>query len=159
MKKIFIVYAVIIVIVIIIALIKFGGSLALPFGKSATATIKNQKFTLMVAQSEKDKTRGLSGRQSLSANTGMIFIFDKPGVYSFWMKDMKFPIDMIFLNNNKIDTMYKNIPPPAADENTANLKVYSPKGNIDYVLELPAGTADKYSLKPGDTITLQNVPK
>lgn len=159
MKKIFIVYAVIIIIVIIIALIKFGGSLAFPFGKSATATIKNQKFTLMVAQSEHDKSVGLSGRQSLSPNTGMIFVFDKPGIYSFWMKDMKFPIDMVFLNNTTIDTIYKNIPPPAAHENTANLKVYSPQNNINYVLELPAGTADKYSLKPGDTITLQNVPK
>lgn len=159
MKKIFIVYAVIIIIVIIIALIKFGGSLTLPFGKSTTATIKNQKFTLMVARSEHDKSVGLSGRQSLSPNTGMLFVFDKPGIYSFWMKGMKFPIDMIFLNKNKINTIYKNIPPPAANENTANLKVYSPKGNINYVLELPAGTADKYSLKLGDTITLQDIPK
>lgn len=159
MKKIFIVYAVIVVLIIIIAIIKFGSGISLPFGKSASATIHNQKYNLTVAQSDHDKTVGLSGKKSLSPTSGMIFVFDSKGNYAFWMKDMKFAIDMIFLNDTKVNTIYKNVQPPSPKENIASLPIYKPKGDINYVLELPAGSIDKTGLKVGDEITLQNVPK
>lgn len=159
MKKIFIVYAVIIVLIVVIVIFKFGSGLTLPFGKTATATIKNQQYTLMVARSEHDKTIGLSGKRNLGPNSGMIFVFSKDDYYPFWMKDMNFAIDILFLKDNKIDTIYKNVPPPATGQNVAGLTVYRPQNKINYVLELPAGTANKLGLKKGDTITLRNVPK
>src|SRR5690606_35019275 len=102
---------------------------------------------------------GLSGKEKLEENNGMLFVFDKKDYHSFWMKNMKFPIDIIFLDNNTVVDIYKNVPPPKPGENMAKLPVYRPSKAVNYVLEVPAGTADKAKIKVGDTIDLQNLPK
>lgn len=115
-----------------------------------TAEIRGQKFSLLVAKSDKDKQVGLSKYKDLPQNKGMVFLFDKPGSYPFWMKDMKFPIDILFIKKNKIVTIYKNIP-------INNLTIYSPKESADKVLEINAGLSDKYSFAPGDSVTFKNL--
>ena len=55
---------------------------------------------------------GLSGRSSLAENEGMLFIFDTPAVYEFWMKDMNFPLDFIWINNGLVVDLSEHIPPP-----------------------------------------------
>src|SRR4051812_35678814 len=97
-----------IVFIIIIALVVVAVSSGGLFGKKATATFGSQKVSLDVANTPKSRELGLSGRNSLADNKGMLFLFDEPGLPSFWMKGMKFPIDILFLNNNKIVTLYKN---------------------------------------------------
>ena len=140
---------IIIVIGAVILLSSSGGLL----GKKTTVTLAKQKVTLDVADTEKARETGLSGRNSLSDNQGMLFLFDEPSIPSFWMKGMKFPIDIVFLNNNKIVTIFKNVPAPKTVTETPNV-YYQPSSPSDKVIELKAGMADKYNLHQGDTIKL-----
>lgn len=115
-----------------------------------SAEIKNHKFQLVVAKSDKDKQVGLSKYNSLAQDKGMIFVFEKPGIYPFWMKDMKFPIDIIFISKDRIVTIHKNAP-------INNLTIYTSTENADKVLEINANLSDKYGFNVGDTVTFRNL--
>jgi uncharacterized membrane protein (UPF0127 family) len=62
--------------------------------------IGGQNIYVDVAYSSLDQQRGLGGKQEIGANQGMLFVFDRPGKYIFWMKDMNFPIDIIWIDKN-----------------------------------------------------------
>ena len=70
--------------------------------KAPFATINNHTFSLEVVKSQKDQEIGLSKYNNISDNFAMLFPFGKEGNYSFWMKNMKFPIDIIFIRDKKI---------------------------------------------------------
>lgn len=114
--------------------------------------IHGKTYKLLIAKTEKEKEIGLSSRISLPSDQGMIFPYDKADYYRFWMKDMKFPIDIIFLNNKKVVTIFSNIPPPALP--TDNLPIYEPDAPSSMILELNANEANKQHLKKGDTIEI-----
>jgi uncharacterized membrane protein (UPF0127 family) len=117
---------------------------------STTEVVINQKkFHAEVAKTQGDIEQGLSGRDSLPEGNGMLFVFDKPGYYPFWMREMKFPLDMIFLYQNKIVAVYPNVPPMKPNENGPQ---YGGDTKIDRVLEINAGLAQKYSFEKGDSI-------
>ena len=105
-----------------------------------------------LAQTPEARAQGLSGHKPLADNEGMLFIFDKPGMYGFWMKDMLFAIDIIWLapseveGISKIVHMEKNISP-----NTYP-KVFAPKEYTQYVLEVNAGIAEKNNWAVGDEV-------
>lgn len=156
MKKIIIIYVVLIVAVLLLASMRSGWNFNEIFSfKKATAEIGNKKFNLMVAKKDTDRINGLSGKKSLDENAGMIFVFDKKGKYAFWMKNMNFPIDIIYINDNKISEIIPNIPAPK-DKN-ATLTIYKPKDDSNYVLEINAGISQKSNFKVGDSVKLQNV--
>lgn len=102
------------------------------------------KIELAVSNSEKEK--GLSGREELGAGVGMLFVFETPGPYAFWMKDMKFPIDIIWLNEDlKIIYIKKDAFPESYPDR------FGPAENAKYVLEVAAGFSEKNNLKVGDS--------
>ncbi|HVZ12396.1 MAG TPA: DUF192 domain-containing protein [Patescibacteria group bacterium] len=157
MKKLILVYVVLVVIVILLAVFKGGGNLLsfIPsFGKTATATVNGTKLNLLVAKSDQDRVKGLSGRKSLDKNQGMIFIFDHKDKYGFWMKDMLFPIDIIYIDTDHVVYVVRNAP---AGGQLANLTVYRPDDPANYVLEVNAGIADKLKIQKGTTIKLDGV--
>jgi hypothetical protein len=95
--------------------------------------VNGKTFSLEIADTKEKMERGLSGRASLATNTGLLFIFDKPGIYSFWMKEMNFPIDIIWLDKNKkILGTTKNLLP-----NSYPQIFYSPT-STSYALEINA---------------------
>ncbi|MBI4084712.1 MAG: DUF192 domain-containing protein [Candidatus Levybacteria bacterium] len=147
MQRIIIIFAAVLVIsgLVLLARNIFGG-------KQESVTVGDEKIQLFVAKTTKEHEVGLSNRTSLKENQGMIFLFDKPDYYSFWMRNMKFPIDIIFLSGNKIVTMHVNVQPPAA--NNASLPLYTSDEPADKVIELPAGKSEKLDLKDGDTLSL-----
>lgn len=124
------------------------------FKKTPTATINGHTFQLNVADSEKEREIGLSETKSLPQNQGMIFLFEKPGFYSFWMKNMKFPIDIIYINDNQIATIQDNVQPAKEQENPI---VYASTEPSDKVLEIQAGLARKYKFKKGDIVKYENL--
>lgn len=133
--------------------LKNGGSLF--FGKTTTAIINDKKINLIVAKSAKEKEIGLSEKTSLPQDQGMIFPFDKPSLdYSFWMKNMKFPIDIIFINKNKVVTLYPNAKTP---ESAQSPIVYKPTEPADKVLEINAGLSKKYNIKVGSEVKIENL--
>jgi uncharacterized protein len=123
--------------------------------KTPRAIINGQAFKIQVVTEDKDKQIGLSNKNHLSSSQGMLFIFAKPDFYSFWMKDMKFPIDIIYINNNKVTTIIKNAPIPSSTNN--NLTIYKPTSVSDKVLEINAGLSDKYNIQEGTSIKIENL--
>lgn len=112
--------------------------------------IANQKVKVDLALSETEKNKGLGGRESLKENEGMLFVFDETGKYPFWMKDMKFAIDIIWIGENKeIIYIKKNATPESYPE---SFEPENPTMDTKYVLEVPAGFSDKNNLKIGNVV-------
>lgn len=130
-----------------------GGNGLSFLSKTATAKIKDTEVKLSVADTPKGQQKGLSGRKSLASDRGMLFVFKTPDYYSFWMKGMKFPIDIIYLRGEKVVTIYKNIQPPKSANDTS-LPVYTPEEPSDKVIEVNANFSDKHGLKKGDSVSI-----
>jgi uncharacterized membrane protein (UPF0127 family) len=110
--------------------------------------LNNKNFALFVADTPEKKEKGLSNIDSLQNNEGMIFVFNKPDYYSFWMKDMRFPLDFIFLKENGIVDLLENIQPQSYP------KTFTSKKTADKVIEVKAGTIKGLKIKIGDKIKL-----
>lgn len=120
-----------------------------------TVAVKGQSIQIELAETEQEKQIGLSETEALAENEGMLFVFDTPDFYPFWMKNMKFPIDIIYINGNVVTTVIKNAMPSSADE--GDLTIYRPTEKSDKVLEVNAGYADKYDIQKGTTIDINNL--
>lgn len=120
------------------------------FSKQTTVTIHNHTYLVEIATTPSQQEKGLSGRNSLLTDHGMFFVFEKEGYYPFWMKDMKFSIDIIYIANGKVVTLFKNVK-PATDPFTTIVKPTQP---VTAVLEINAGEADKYTILVGDQVNL-----
>ena len=87
-------------------------------------------------------------------DSGMLFVYDHPERYGFWMKGMRFPLDYIWINGNKVADLSRNIPQPASD--TATPVTLAPSIPVDKVLEVNAGIIDRFDIKVGDLVQLSN---
>lgn len=148
MNKVWIALTVILIILIA------GFAIVVSSKKTPTAKIGNQTLNLYIAKSDKDKQVGLSKYKKIENNRGMIFQFGRADYYPFWMKDMKFPIDIIFIKDEEIVTIFKNVNPVSDNK---NLRVYNSDKPADTVIEVNAGLSEKYKLKVGDKISLSNI--
>ncbi|MBT4209306.1 MAG: DUF192 domain-containing protein [Candidatus Komeilibacteria bacterium] len=120
----------------------------------ATVTINDYVFKTEVVQSEKDVTRGLSGREILADNQAMFFILPEKKIYRFWMKDMKFNIDLLWIDDNKIVGFEKNMQAFENITSANDLPAYSSPQAVDRVLEIKAGLIDSLDIKIGDIINI-----
>jgi uncharacterized protein len=106
-----------------------------------------------VAIKPDDLERGLSGRDSLLAQSGMLFDLGSTRVPSFWMKGMRFPLDMIWIDETRsIVGVTPNVPVPLADTPDDQLQRYSPGVPVRYVLELNAGGAARFGMTNGQRV-------
>ena len=99
--------------------------------RQGTGTIAGKELKLNIASTPQARAKGLSGRATLERNQGMLFLFTAPGVYGFWMKDMKFPIDIIWLNDRKVVDLTPNVPVPVKGQ---PLESYVPLKPVNAVL-------------------------
>lgn len=118
----------------------------------ATGILADTPLELELAQTPAQWEKGLSHRASLSNGSGMLFIFPQFHVPLFWMKDVNFPLDMIWLSNNMVVDMSLNVPV----DNSDNPPTVSPKVPVSMVLEVPAGWVEKHEIKLGDSLILNN---
>jgi hypothetical protein len=122
---------------------------------SKTLKIGSKSVEVEVVDSEELRAKGLSGRSSLEENKGMLFVFEKRDVEPvFWMKDMEFAIDIIWIDNDKIVRIDKEVPSAKKGVPDGSLTRYAPGQPIDYVLEVSSGFSDKNTIKIGDSVTL-----
>ncbi len=113
-------------------------------------TIGNVPLTVEVASTDSEREQGLSGREGLAENTGMLFVFAVPKLYGFWMKDMRFALDIIFVDaSGSVVTIASNLLPQTYPE------VFQSKSPALYVLEVPAGFAKEHGIAVGTKIVLQ----
>jgi len=108
--------------------------------------LKGEKFMVEAADTPAERMQGLSGRSVLSVNEGMLFTFDKPDAHGFWMKDMKFPIDIIWISNNEVIYVSSNLNPDSYPT------IFSPPEPVSQVLEVKAGTAFRLNVVEGDKV-------
>ncbi len=106
-----------------------------------------QTFSMEVADTQYLLQKGLSGHTPLGSNEGMVFIFKNPDKYGFWMKDMTFPIDIIWVGSNFRITHIENSLQPSTYP-----KIFYPSSNSLYVLEVSAGKAQKLNVNVGDLV-------
>lgn len=116
--------------------------------------IRGHEFAVGVADTFLEKQRGLSGKNSLERNEGMLFVFGWPAVRRFWMKDMLIPIDIIWINGNRIVGFEENVSPQPGVSMT-ELAVYKSPSPVDYVLEVPAGTVGRIGASVGDEVSIR----
>lgn len=114
-------------------------------------TVGNNVFVVEIADTTANRAKGLSGRDFLRENEGMLFLFDRPATQNFWMKNMKFPIDIIWINDDRIVGFAENASVSVVGE---QLFIYSSLEPVDKVLEVNAGLVKKYNIKIGDTVKL-----
>lgn len=163
MKKVLIFFGILVIVIIIFAISRGSSLYGINFGNSSTssssstAKIGNKTYNLTLAKTDEEKQAGLSGKNNLAANTGYLFVFEEKGNYGFWMNGMKFPIDIIFIDDNKVVDFVENAPAPLSGQSSATLPVYKPSDPINYVLEVAAGDITKNNIKKGDTVEFKNV--
>lgn len=118
-------------------------------------SLGDTKITAMVAETEEQRRVGLSHRESLDENSAMLFIFENENVRpAFWMKNMKFPIDIIWINDGEIIQIDREVLPPEDGALEDSLPLYLPNGDTDYVVEVNAGWSDRMNVSVGDSFTI-----
>jgi uncharacterized membrane protein (UPF0127 family) len=121
------------------------------FAADTTVTLKGHRFHVEQADDPGSQQRGLMFRDSMPDDHGMLFNFPDEQVRSFWMKNCRMPLDILYFDANyKMVSMQQRVPACRSDPCPA----YPSEGPARYVLELNAGTADKLGVKAGDALTV-----
>ncbi len=115
-----------------------------------TITIGDDDIVAEVADTDRKRIRGLSGRDTLNEGSGMIFIFDKSGYHPFWMKGMNFPVDIIWINGGMIVYITHQAQPE--DKNIKSNRIYKPESPARYVLEINSGHAKNNNINVGEKV-------
>ncbi len=110
--------------------------------------VNGHELTVEIAETPYAHERGLSGRASLAADHGMLFLFSESDVYPFWMQDMRFPLDIIWLQDNTVVDVV-TLPAPTS---SADIPRAIPRAAANMVLEIPAGAAKELDISIGTKI-------
>lgn len=122
--------------------------------EQSTVTIGDNVFKVDVARSDKDLSKGLSGRSSIEDDEAMLFLFGNRQARTFWMKDMEFNIDLLWIDGNDIVGYEKNMQAPTKDTSNSDLEQYYSDREIDKVIEMNAGLIDRLGIEIGDKIKI-----
>jgi uncharacterized protein len=114
--------------------------------------INGKQILLETAVTDQEKKQGLKGRSSLPVNRGMLFTVNPDQEVQLWMAGVRFPLDMVFLHNEKVSTVLSDVPP--CTTSPSDCPIYDSGGIVDSVIELAAGTAESLSLIEGSTIEI-----
>ncbi|MGB6839337.1 MAG: DUF192 domain-containing protein [Microgenomates group bacterium] len=117
--------------------------------------IEDSTISVEIVKTEIQRRQGLSGKENLPEGEGMLFIFESKNIQPpFWMKDMKLAIDIIWIDDDKVVQIDKDIQPPEPRTPDNELVLYTPNQPIDYVLEVNAGFSEENKIKVGDGVNL-----
>jgi uncharacterized membrane protein (UPF0127 family) len=121
--------------------------------RQVNITVNGAELVADIAATNDQRTKGLSVKDSLNENESMLFVFSTEREHSFWMKDMKFPIDIIWIDEDKeVVHVEHSLEPCIPDE---FCKPYKPDRDSLYVLETVAGFAEKYNVTDGTPVQLE----
>lgn len=121
-----------------------------PYEKEfATLFVNKIELQVEVADTKEKRSKGLSGRKQLKENRGMLFVFDTPEIYYFWMKNMLFPIDILWISETgEILGTEESFAPDSYPLTVA------PDTPIKYALEINTNFIKKHNIKNGDFVNL-----
>ena len=118
--------------------------------KKVNVTVNGVELVADIASTTEQRSKGLAVRDSMAENESMLFYFPKANDYSFWMKDMKFPIDIIWLDIDRyVIHIEHNLEPCTPND---GCPTYKPDGKAQYVLEVVAGFANEFDVMEGTRV-------
>lgn len=132
--------------IVVLALVGFA---IYSFTLDDSATLKTDRGSrqLAVVDTEEARSKGLGDRANLPLGQGMLFVYDSPAIHCFWMKDMKFSIDMIWVSADRtVVHIERNVAPDTYP------KSFCPEGAAQYVIELNGGQAAELGIDVGDRL-------
>lgn len=115
-----------------------------------TVEINGSATKAKLAKTAQEHYQGLSHRQMLGENEGLLFVFRDSSQKSFVMRDMNFPLDIIFISNDIITDVFSDLAP----EGSQPEHIYQSSQPVNLVLEVNAGYSAKHSIKPGDRVKI-----
>ena len=154
MKRMYWFFIVIVIVAVIVGVWWFRGKNA-PM-RQGELRVGSNTYKVEIADTIPLRTQGLSGREKLEAGSGVFFIFSAPGKHPFWMKDMHFPLDFVWINGDTVVGTTENVVPSVPSESSLfSLPLYYSPEPADKVLELNAGEVEKGKIKIGDRVELR----
>ena len=142
------------VFLFIVLLFTFKQSFAegIVYSHAIVTTSTGEEIPVEIADTPKKRSLGLGKRTSLKKGWGMLFVFEKLKPYRFWMKDMQFPLDIIWLENHRIVHIIHNAKPANPRDEPELMTSPDP---VNFVLEITAGRAAKLLLKTGQRMKIK----
>lgn len=116
--------------------------------------IDGAKLKVEIADTQEKRSKGLGGRQALASGEGMLFVFPDAQKRPFWMKGLSFPLDFIWIREDKVVDLLHRVQSPTPGQSDESLPIYQSKEEVDKVLEVPAGTIQGLEIKVGDTVKI-----
>lgn len=120
-------------------------------GGNAHVTLGNATVVVEIADSDEERSLGLMNRESLAKNAGLLFVFPDEAKRSFWMKNTKMPLDIIFISSDLIIVDMQTMKPCEAEP----CRTYPSRGAAKYALEVNRGFAEANALQIGDRVTIR----
>jgi uncharacterized protein len=121
--------------------------------RQVNVTVNGLVLVADIAATDEQRTKGLSVKDSLAENEAMLFVFDNEAEHIFWMKDMKFPIDIIWIDTDKTVVHIEHNLQPCSSELLC--PTYKPIGDSLYVLETVGGFAEKHDIVKGTLVDFE----
>jgi len=121
----------------------------------AHVSVGDANFYVRIADTHALRAQGLSGAAPLADGEGMLFLFEKPGIYGFWMKGMTFPIDIVWIRSGKVIGYEERLAVPFLGARDEELRTHYPPGEIDAALEISAGAARRGGIQSGQGVTIR----
>ena len=123
-----------------------------------TIMVDDVPLEVQIADTEPRRVRGLMFQDQLPYDQGMIFVFDKSGLYSLWMLNMQFPLDMMWFDENgKMVHMEQDVPPCKAALEIATCQSVVPENAALYVLEVTAVFIEQHNITKDSTLTIISI--
>ena len=143
-------------LIFILVIAWFGYSSAADIIHTARVCVNDACVNAEIADTDGARMTGLMYRGSLAETGGMLFVFPVPGRYSFWMMNMRFPLDIIWIDEaRRIVDIKAGVEPCAAGSCESIL----PRSDALYVLEVPAGFTLRHQAAIGDTVYITHYKK
>lgn len=142
-------------LLVMVALVSYGTARETksPGSPQAVVTVGTASFKVELAITQDQRTQGLSGRTTLAPRSGMLFVFDEEALYSFWMKEMRFPLDVVWIDARcTVVDILRMAPPPAPGQGLDELAIYNPDAPALYVLEVNGGETGAVGVRLGDRV-------
>jgi len=111
------------------------------------------RFDVELALTPGQQAQGLMFRQSMAADAGMLFVYDRVQPASFWMKNTLIPLDMLFIAaDGRIVNIHERAVPESLDSVNSD-------GPVKAILELNGGMASRLGIRPGDRVVSPDIAK
>lgn len=126
---------------------------ATPLPDAPLVFIGEAVYVADLAVSPEERVQGLSGRPSLDTDRAMLFVYSEDGPRTFWMPDMRFPLDMVWIRSDCIvDGVSADVPNPLPETPRDQLPHYPSTGPVRFILEINAGQAEARGIVPGSSV-------